>query len=118
MFRSILRMNVATATTAKTAASRAMSAATGKAYPAATAETLDKMGFASNLWLTLDQVTVACWAMGGNTRGFNTPQVGLLDFHTYRVRSPGRVNNTVAVPFGMSDSGALPNNRLQLLHSF
>ena len=49
------------------------------------------------------QVTVACWATGGNTRGFNTPHDGLYNFHTYRVRSPGRVNNTVAVPFGMSD---------------
>ena len=56
MFRSILRMNVATATTAKTAASRAMSAATGSTYPAVMAETLDKMGFASNLWLTEGQM--------------------------------------------------------------
>ena len=95
MFRSILRMNVATAITAKTAASRAMSAATGKAYPAAMAETLDKMGFASYLWLTETQMKSVGLAVSPaqKDKGFNAKGdfSGFVLYNAEQTTDPAKV---------------------------
>ena len=102
MFRSFLRMNVATATTAKTAASCAMSAAIGSAYPAAMAETLDKMGFASNLWLTERQTKAVGLAVSPaqKDKGFAAKFKDGVDYMIYNAEQttdPAKVG-TLKIP--------------------